>query len=140
MTLVLRPERDGGVGPAMRALRAEARHTRRLHALLVHVGLPGHAHADALVQMRRARLVAGVDAETDAALPPTIELAERGQEQRPPDSIPAPGLADPDRPDPTDSEPQCVDLCSDHLVTRTNQVDERWVPPIAPEDGALPIV
>src|SRR5438105_1908895 len=90
--------------------------------------------------MRRARLVAGVDAETDAALPPAIELAERGEEQRSPDSIPAPGLADTDRPDPTDSEPQCVDLCSDHLVTRTDQVDERWIPPVAPEDGALPVV
>ena len=80
VTLVLRPDRDGRERTAVGAACAQRAH-RSEPQWLVKAQLPGvrpadHAHADALVQARRAGDALRVDRKPYAALPTRVQLAE----------------------------------------------------------------
>ena len=96
VALVPETDRDRRQRAARRALRPERAHAS---GLLVDDLLGFDRHADALVELRRARRILAVDAERDARHAAAIELAERVQEERAAETAPPPGTADAERAD-----------------------------------------
>src|SRR4029079_19744731 len=113
---------------------------RGTKCLLVDVGLPCDAHADALVEMRGAGLVAGVDRQGDPALSAPVELAERLEEERTADAPSAPRLEGRDGVHPARAEPECVDRRSDDPVALAHQIDEAGIPELAIEAVLAPLL
>src|SRR5207247_6215960 len=109
-----------------------------LKVLLVDVGLPGDPHADALVELRGAGLVGGVDGEADPRLATPVEVAERGQEQGTAQPAASPRLQRAEGADPPAAEAHRVDLGGDHVVPRADKVDQRRIPPRRLEHRPLP--
>ena len=72
----------------------------------------GHVHADALVQPGRAGQVLGVDAETDAACTPPVQLAECVAQQSVADTFTPVLPAGPEDVDPPHPEELALALCS----------------------------